>query len=98
MGKKNKKIRKRCVTGKVIHVTREAAGIYQRQLRGGWEILESYQCNKCNGWHLGHPIGSKKKNTLEPKLTEGQKAKKKRALRDKMKMSELQKQDYYFSK
>lgn len=72
-------IKKACPSGKIRHVNLESAQVYQRKLRKGWEVLEAYQCNRCKGWHLGHPKGHHKKKPKDMKFTPEQKEKRKKA-------------------
>jgi hypothetical protein len=91
---KKKKIKKSCTTGKLIHVNLESAQFYQRKLRKGWEVLEAYQCNRCNGWHLGHAKGQlKKKEKILKNLTPEKKEKRKQAQKMALDLKSIRKQD-----
>lgn len=98
---KSKAIKKRCITGKQVHISLESAHVFQKKLRKNWDILGAYQCTYCNGWHLGHAIGQKKKITggVEniSKLTESQKKKRQKAAKKKMQLNDLRNQDLYYS-
>jgi hypothetical protein len=59
-------------TGKVIHDSRGAAETHSRSLkRKDGDPLETYPCEHCHGWHVGHPKFSARQNRFSGRIEHG---------------------------